>query len=86
MRHAAFFFFRRLGGRDLDALVNLHRIAIDHFAVAEAQGERDAELGFARGGRSDDRVNRFFIFRVQDFFNSFVKLKAKSSSTIILSP
>ena len=54
MRHTALFFVAWFGGRDFDSLIDLHGIAIYYFSVSEPKRERDADLGFARSGRSDD--------------------------------
>lgn len=54
MRNAAFFFFRWFRGRDFDALIDLYRIGVDNFGVAEPERERNADFGFARSRRTDD--------------------------------
>ena len=47
----------QLGGADVHAAVELHRVGVDHLA-AEPLGERDAEVGLADGGRADDGDDR----------------------------
>ena len=47
MGHAAALVGRRLGRADVHAAVQLHRVGVDHFRVAEPAGERDGEIGLA---------------------------------------
>ncbi len=56
MRHAAFLFFGRLCGCDLNFLVDLYRIAIDDLA-ANGESKLNAKRGFTRGRRPCNRVN-----------------------------
>jgi hypothetical protein len=53
VRHAAAAGFGLLGGADVHALVELHRIGVHDLAVQGA-GQRDAQAGLAGGGRPHD--------------------------------
>src|SRR6267378_2097469 len=53
MRDTAPFFDWNLRCRDLDTLINLHRVTIDDFA-AKTQRQFDSQRALAGGGRSND--------------------------------
>src|SRR6266849_7015715 len=53
MRHAPAFFIRNFRCRYLNALINLHRVAIDNFA-AETQRDLDPERALAGSGWAND--------------------------------
>jgi hypothetical protein len=52
MRDTALFCGWDFGGRDVQAAIDLHRIAIDDFTI-EAFGECEAKIAFAGSGRAD---------------------------------
>jgi hypothetical protein len=47
----------QLGGADVHASVELHRVGVDHLA-AERLGESEGEIGLADGGGTDERDDR----------------------------
>ena len=57
MRDAAPLVLRQLGGADVHAAVDLHRVGVDDLA-AEALGEVEGEVGLAGRGGPDDRDDR----------------------------
>ena len=60
MRDAAPLFEGHFRRRQLDAAIDLYRIAVDNLA-AEAQGERYPQLAFTRSRRSDDYDDGRFL-------------------------
>src|SRR5689334_8695729 len=63
VRHAFAFGYWNFGGRDLDILIDLDRVAIDDLAV-EGEGDFDSERAFAARSWADDRDDWRFGIRV----------------------
>ena len=62
VRDAVGLFRRHLGGADIEAFVDLHRICADDLA-AELLGQRNAQRGLAGRGRADHSEDRVFFLK-----------------------